>query len=349
MKITTLVYPSVNMPEVKYYILTNRKGASVMLSSLGAGVVGIWVPDRDGKLGDVVLGYNQPSSYMADGPCAGKVPGRFANRIARGHFTLDGKEYTLAINNGPNALHGGPTGFQNRVWESRVVDDNTVEFKYVSADGEEGYPGELTAKAIYKWDDEDRLTLQLEAETDAPTVVNLTNHTYFNLDGESSGSVLDQELKLRASRFLPTDSTQIPTGELAEVKGTPMDFMEFKSLGRDIDADYEPLKIGKGYDHCWVIDGYEKGKLQHVATLRSGKSGRVLEVSTTQPGVQVYTGNWLKGCPESISHGEYDDYAGVALECQGFPDAPNKPQFPSPVLRPGERYEETIEFKFSAK
>lgn len=348
MKITTLVYPSAEMSEVKYYILTNDGGASVMLSSLGAGIVGVWVPDRNGKLEDVVLGYRDHRSYMADGPCAGKVPGRFANRIAFGKFAIDGKEYTLAINNGPNALHGGPTGFQNRVWESRVTEDgNGVEFSYRSADGEEGYPGNLDVKATYTWSDDNRLTLRLEAETDAPTVVNLTNHAYFNLDGESSGSVLDHELKLEASHYLPTDNTQIPTGEVASVTGTPMDFTDFKALGKDIDTDFEPLRIGKGYDHCFVLDGYSKGVMHKAATLRSSRSGRTLEVSTTQPGVQVYTGNWLKGCPQSISGGVYDDYAGVALECQGFPDAPNKPAFPSSLLRPGEKYAETIEFKFS--
>ena len=346
MKITTLVYPS-REEEIKYYILTNENGASVMLSSLGAGIVGVWVPDANGELADVVLGYNKPESYFADGPCAGKVPGRFANRIAKGKFTLDGKEYTLAINNGPNALHGGPTGFQNRVWESRVLPEgNGVVFTYKSKDGEEGYPGNLTAEAEYTWSNSNELRLNLRATTDAPTVINLTNHAYFNLDGENSGSVLDHELKLRASCFLPTDETQIPTGEFAPVAGTPMDFTEFKAIGRDIKADYEPLKIGKGYDHCWVIDGYEKGRLHTVAELKSTKSGRLLEVQSTQPGIQVYTGNWLEGCPESISHGAYHDYDGVALECQNFPDAPNKPEFPSSVLRPGEEFNETIVFKF---
>lgn len=348
MKITTLVYPSATLPEIKYYILTNASGSSVMLSSLGAGIVGIWVPDRDGKLADVVIGYHDHRSYMADGPCAGKVPGRFANRIALGRFSIDGREYTLATNNGPNALHGGPTGFQNRVWDSRILPGGrSVEFTYRSADGEEGYPGALTARATYTWDDDDRLTLRLQAESDAPTVVNLTNHAYFNLDGEGAGSVLDHELLLHASHYLPTDTTQVPTGEVASVAGTPMDFTSFKPLGRDIHADFEPLRIGKGYDHCFAIDGYGDGKVRPAATLRSARSGRVLEVSTDQPGVQVYTGNWLKGCPESISHGAYDDYAGVALECQGFPDAPNKPSFPSAVLRPGEEYRRTIEFRFT--
>ncbi|MCH5325949.1 MAG: galactose mutarotase [Duncaniella sp.] len=344
----TLVFPPTDgLPEVRYHILTNSGGASVMLSSLGAGIVGIWVPDRDGKLADVVLGYKDHKSYLADGPCAGKVPGRFANRIAHGRFVIDGREYHLAINNGPNALHGGPTGFQNRVWESRLTANGGIEFSYFSADGEEGYPGNLCVKALYTWDDDNRLTLRLTAQTDAPTVVNLTNHTYFNLDGEGAGSVLNHRLLLNASHFLPTDDTLIPTGELAPVASTPMDFTSSKPLGQDINADFEPLKFGKGYDHCFAIDGYRKGAMRHAATLHSPLSGRTLEVSTTQPGVQLYTGNWLQGCPESISGGEYADYSAVALECQGFPDAPNKPDFPSALLRPGETFDETIEFKFS--
>ncbi|MDE5749266.1 MAG: galactose mutarotase [Duncaniella sp.] len=346
---TTLVYPSASLPEIKYYTITNASGASVMLSSLGAAIVGVWVPDRDGRLADVVLGYNDPASYMADGPCAGKVPGRYANRIALGKFTLDGKEYNLAINNGPNALHGGPTGFQNRVWESRVLPEGDgVEFTYRSADGEEGYPGNMTATATYRWSENDTLRLELRAETDAPTVVNLTNHAYFNLDGEDAPTVLDHELRLYASRWLPTDPTQIPTGELAPVAGTPMDFTEPKAIGRDIKADFEALKIGKGYDHCWVLDeAAVDGKPVKAAELTSAKSGRKLTVRTTQPGVQIYTGNWLEGCPESISHNAYHDYAGVAIECQNFPDAPNKPAFPSSVLRPGEEYKQVIEFEFS--
>ena len=348
MKTTTLIYPQTDGQEIKYYILTNREGESVMLSSLGAGIVGIWVKDPKGQLADVALGYDSPYSYFGDGPCSGKVPGRFANRIAKGHFSLDGKEYSLAINNGPNALHGGPTGFMNRVWDSRLLPDgNGVEFTYRSADGEEGYPGNLTATATYTWSDDSALTLRLRATTDAPTVVNLTNHVYFNLDGEDSGSVLDHEMRLYASRWLPTDETQIPTGELAPVAGTPMDFTSAKRIGQDIHADFEALKIGKGYDHCFVLDGYQKGRLVPAAELKGPKSGRKLLVSTTQPGLQVYTGNWLKGCPKSISHNEYEDYQGVALECQGFPDAPNHPDFPSATLLPGEVYDETIKFQFS--
>lgn len=331
--------------EITLYTLTNASGAQVTLSSLGAGIVSVIVPDKNGDFADVVLGYKNPASYIYDGPCAGKIPGRFANRIALGHFTLDGKEYTLAINNGPNALHGGPEGFQNQIWDS-VAEDGTVIFTYHAKDGEEGYPGNMTINAVYTWNNDNELTLKLTATTDKKTVVNLTNHVYFNLDGENSGTVLNHEMRLAATRYLPTDTTQIPTGELAPVAGTPMDFTEFKAIGKDITADFEPLKIGKGYDHCWVIDGYEKGKLQSVAELRAPKSGRTLEVLTTQPGMQVYTGNWLAGCPESISGGSYEDYDGVAIECQGFPDAPNKDSFPTSELNPGEKYDETIVFRF---
>lgn len=342
MKIQTAQSP---VGEITLYTLTNAAGASVTLSSLGAGISAVRVPDADGNIADVALGYKDPASYLADGPCAGKIPGRFANRIALGKFSLDGKDYSLAINNGPNALHGGPTGFMNRIWESKA-EGNKVTFAYSSADGEEGYPGNLNVKAEYTWDDNCKLSLRITAETDAPTVVNLTNHVYFNLDGECSGSVLDHELKLKASRYLPTDDTQIPTGELAPVAGTPMNFTEFKAIGKDINADFHPLKVGKGYDHCWAVDGYVKGQLQEVAELHAAKSGRKLVIATTQPGMQVYTGNWLAGCPESISGKAYNDYDGVAIECQNFPDAPNKPDFPSSVLRPGEKFDETITFEF---
>lgn len=349
MKLETLTYPALlEGKDVKFYTFTNDNGASVTVSNLGAAIVSVCLPEKNGKMTDVVLGYKDPKSWLADGPCAGKVPGRFANRIAKGKFTLDEREYTLAVNNGPNALHGGPTGFQNHVWDGHVLPDASgVEMTYHAKDGEEGYPGNLTVKALYTWNDKCELTLRLTAETDAPTVVNLTNHAYFNLDGENSGTVLDHTLKLEASRWLPTDSTQIPTGELAPVKGTPMDFTEFKKIGKDINEEFEALKIGKGYDHCFVLDEGGKGKLVLAATLKGAKKGHTLEVYTTQPGLQVYTGNWLKGCPESKSGKEYEDYAGVALECQNFPDAPNKPEFPSSVLRPGETFDETIRFKFS--
>lgn len=334
---------------ITHITLTNANGASVTLSTLGAGITSVVVPDKDGHMADVVLGYRNPEDWMADGPCAGKVPGRYANRIARGHFSIDGHEYTLAINNGPNALHGGPTGFQNRIWDIVEADDSHVVMEYSSADGEEGYPGNLTARAAYKWSDNDVLSLDLGAETDKTTVVNLTNHAYFNLAGHDSGSVLDHMLQLNAAHYLPTDETLIPIpGEPAPVEGTPMDFTVAKALGRDIKEDFAALNYGKGYDNCWVTNG-KNGEMRVAAELTDPKSGRKLTVATTQPGVQIYTGNWLDGCPISKSGKEYKDYDGVAIECQAFPDSPNRPDFPSTLLQPGEKYEQKIEFRFSVE
>lgn len=335
--------------EIEIFTLTNDNGCSVELSSLGAGIVSVVVPDADGNLADVALGYANPADYIYDGPCAGKVPGRFANRIARGEFEIDGEKFKLAINNGPNALHGGPEGFQNQIWQAEPTLSG-VRFTYHSADGEEGYPGNLTVVAEYTWDNSNRLTLRLSATTDRPTVVNLTNHTYWNLSGEDSGSVLNHEMKMLCSRFLPGDDTLIPSGEMASVADTPMDFTAFKPLGRDIKADFPAINYAKGYDSSWVIDGYEKGKMiDAVVVLRDPASGRVLEIGTTQPAAHVYTGNWLAGSPVSKSGRSYNDYDGVAVEMQAMPDAPNKPMFPSTLLRPGETYSETIRFTFKAE
>ena len=334
--------------EIYLYTLTNENGAYVQLSSVGAGIVSIAVPDKDGKLADVVLGYPEAASYFGDGPCAGKVPGRYANRIALGKFSLDGVEYTLPVNNGPNHLHGGPDGFQNKVWESREADGG-VEFLYYSEDGEMGYPGALKAVARYDWTEENELRLTLTAESDAPTVVNLTNHAYFNLNGEGNGDILGHVLRLNASEYLPTSDSLIPVGESEPVAGTPMDFVTEKVIGAEIKADFPALNYGKGYDNCWVIDGYEPGQIQEAAELYSPESGRVLNVYTTQPGVQIYTGNWLSGCPAGKDGHVYEDYTGVAIECQNFPDAPNKPDYPTAVLRPGEVYEQAIIFAFGVK
>ncbi len=328
-----------------YYTLTNTKGASVTLSEIGAGIVSIIVPDKDGKLADVVLGYEKPESYFGDGPFLGKCPGRFANRIALGKFTLNGKEYTLPINNAPNHLHGGPEGFSNKVWESRLVGD-AVEFMYFSEDGEQGYPGNLKVVAHYEWSEDNELKLTFTAESDADTFINMTNHVYFNLNGEGNGNILGHILKLNCSEYLPTDDTQIPLGDSEPVAGTPMDFVNPKAIGRDIRADFEPLKIGSGYDHCWVIDGAEPGQLQAAAKLWSEESGRLVEIFTTQPGLQVYSGNWLAGCPVGKNGHIYQNNDGVAIECQHFPDSPNKPEYPSTLLRPGETYEEAIIFAF---
>ena len=337
----------VNSPkgEITIYKLINVNGASVEISTLGAGIVSICVPDKNGNLADVVLGYVNPSDYIYDGPCAGKVPGRYANRIAKGKFTVNGKEYNLAINNGPNALHGGPEGYQNQIWNSKI-DGNSVVLTHFSPDGDEGYPGNLIVSAKYTWTDANELTLELQATSDADTVINLTNHAYFNLSGEGSGSVLEHKLKLEAHKYLPTDDTLIPTGAFDEVEGTPMNFISEKRLGDEIKNDFPALKYGKGYDNCWVIDNWD-GNIKDVAVLSDEKSGRVLTVATNQPAIQVYTGNWLEGCPVSKSGLQYHDYDGVALECQGMPDAPNKPQFPSQLLKAGDIYKRTIIFKFS--
>ena len=329
--------------EICRYTMKNASGAYVQLCSIGAAIVSIVVPDKNGVLGNVILGYPNAMDYFADGPCSGKIPGRYANRIAKGRFSLDGVEYSLPINNGPNHLHGGPEGFQNQVWDSRIEGD-AVEFLYFSADGEAGYPGNLKVIAHYEWGEDNALKLVMTAETDAPTVVNLTNHVFFNLDGE--GSVLDHDMELNASEYLPTDETLIPTGEVAPVAGTPMDFSERKKIGRDIREDFPALKFGKGYDSCWLIDGALPGQLSTAAELWGPVSGRHLEVLTTQPAVQVYTGNWLTGCPKSPSGYAYQDYDAVAIECQHTPDAPNQPDFPSTVLRPGEVFEEAIIWAF---
>ena len=334
--------------EIILYTLTNESGASVKLSNIGAGIVSVVVPDKDGALADVALGYPDPLSYFADGPCAGKVPGRYANRIALGKFELDGVEYTLPVNNGPNHLHGGPEGFQNKVWESREREGGG-EFMYDSEDSEMGYPGAVKAVVRYEWTDENELRLTLTAESDAPTVINLTNHAYFNLNGEGNGNILGHTLRLNASEYLPTSDSLIPLGESEPVAGTPMDFVSEKVIGAEIKADFPALVYGKGYDNCWVIDGYEPGQIQEAAELYAPESGRVLNVYTTQPGVQVYTGNWLAGCPVAKCGRSYNDYDGVAIECQNFPDAPNKPEYPSAVLRPGEVYQQAIIFAFGVR
>ena len=334
-----------HLGDITLYTLTNQTGASVQLSSLGCGIVSVCVPDSQGNMQDVALGYKNLADYDNDGPCAGKVPGRYANRIAEGHLVVDGETYQLAINNGPNALHGGPTGFHNRIWDSEVV-GNKVVFTRTSPDGEENYPGNLQAMVSYEWTDDDQLIMNIEATTDKATVVNLTNHCYWNLKGESAGTALDHTLYLKASHYLPTSDSLIPTGEIAPVLGTPMDFTTPKVIGEDIKQEFPALIYGKGYDNCWVIDNWTPGELKTIATLSEPTSGRILEVDSTQPAVQVYTGNWLAGCPESKSGKAYNDYDGVAIECQGMPDAPNKPQFPSQLLLPGETYKQTIVFRF---
>lgn len=332
--------------EIKWFTLTNKNGNEVVLSNLGAAIVAVRLKKADGSFDDVVIGYDDPAAYFGDGPCAGKTPGRYANRIARGRFTLDGKTYELPVNNGPNHLHGGPDGFQNRIWKGVPEGSDKVIFTLESPDGDAGYPGNLTAKAVYTWSDDNTLEIDLSATSDADTIVNLTNHSYFNLDGHASGSGLGQTLTLRCSKWLPTDDTLIPTGEIADVKGTPMDFTTPHTLGERIREDFPALVYGKGYDNCWLVDE-NPGTLREAAVLKSADGSRTLTVLTTQPAVQVYTGNWLEGCPAGKDGAVYHDYAAIAIECQGCPDAPNHPAFPSQTLRAGEEYRELIQFRFS--
>lgn len=335
--------------DVTLFTLTNAKGASVELSSLGAGIVSVVVPDRYGDLADIALGYANPVDYLYDGPCAGKIAGRYANRIAKGKFSIDGTDYQLNINLPPNSLHGGPEGFQNQIWEAEEISGG-IRFSYVSKDGEENFPGTLKVSVEYTWNDDNELNLHIIAQTDKPTIVSLTNHTYWNLSGEDSSTALDHKLTLKCSRYLKADETLVPTGELPSVVGTPMDFTQPKELGKDIKQDFPALNHAKGYDASWAIDDWQKGKfVEKVAVVEDEKSGRVLEIGTTQPAAHVYTGNWLAGSARSKSGRSYNDYDGVAIECQGMPDAPNRSEFPSQILRPGETYDEIIRFSFKTK
>jgi aldose 1-epimerase len=318
--------------------------------SYGATVTELWVADKDGTLADVCLGFDDLKGYQSPGnPFFGCVVGRYANRIAKGKFTLDGKEYKLAINNKPNTLHGGNKGFDKVVWKpAKLVEDGplAVGFTYTSPDGEEGYPGKLDVAVTYELTEKNELRILYSAKTDKATVVNLTNHAYFNLAGHNAGSILDHELTLKASKFTPVDDTLIPTGKIEDVKDTPYDFTTAHKIGSRI----KKLKNDpQGYDFNYVIDGGGKKKLVLAATVREAKSGRVMEVETTQPGVQLYTGNFLNGMVKGKGGTAYKQYSGFCLETQHYPDSPNQKDFPSTVLRPKETYAQTTVYRFSAK
>ena len=334
---------------VELFTFTRASAPRVSVTNLGGHIVEILAPDRQGKLADVTLGYKDFAGYLADTSYFGSLVGRYANRIAKGRFTLDGKTYTLATNNGPNSLHGGPTGFQKRVWAAKVVsgpDGDALELTYVSRDGEEGYPGTLTAKVVYSLRADGGLVIDYEATTDAPTVVNLTNHAYFNLAGEGEGTILGHEMQIEADATTPVDPTLIPTGEKWTVEGTPFDFRKPVAIGARIDAADEQLKFGGGYDHNYVLRG-KAGELRPAARVVEPKSGRVLEMLTTEPGVQFYSGNFLDGSVTGKSGKPYVRRGAFCLEAQHFPDSPNEPSFPSVVLRPGETYRQTTVYRFS--
>jgi len=334
---------------VDLYTLINASGMVVKLTNQGAKIVQILVPDRNNQLGDVVLGYETVERYLAGRPTFGAVVGRYANRIAKGQFVLNGTLYQLPVNNGPNSLHGG-RGVHFRIMAGQQLDGRTVQFTYVFRDGEEGYPGNTSFKVTYTLSDDNELALTYEAVTDKPTVVNFTNHSFFNLAGEGSGDILEHDLLINADRFTPTDATQIPTGEIRDVQGTPLDFRRATRIGARINDPDEQLKIGSGYDHNFVLNK-TGGDLSFAARLSEPLSGRVLEFYTTEPGLQVYTGNYLTGKDIDIGKGGkvYNVRGSISLETQHFPDSPNHPTFPTTVLNPGQWFRSTTIFKFSPK
>ena len=330
------------------YTLTNANGVEVKITSYGGIVVSLKAPDRDGKFEDVVLGFDTLEEYIEkNSPFFGVLVGRYANRIANGKFSLNDIDYTLACNDGDNHLHGGIKGFDKVVWEAKEVSDG-LELAYLSADGEEGYPGNLAVTVTYTLSENDELKIEYAAMTDVDTIVNLTNHSYFNLAGAGDGDVLGHELMINADRFTPVDEGLIPTGELASVVDTPMDFTQATPIGARIEEDYEQIQFAGGYDHNWVLNGVGKSP-PLAAQVYEPSSGRVLEVYTTEPGVQFYSGNFLDGTITGKSGKVYHHRYGFCLETQYFPDSPNKPHFPSTVLRPGENYTQTTIFKFSVK
>jgi aldose 1-epimerase len=335
------------------YVLSNRKGVEAVVISYGATLVSLRVPDRNGQAADIVLGYDDLAGYEQGKSFLGATIGRYGNRIAGGEFTLDGKVFHLPKNDGPNSLHGGTRGFNKRVWtgvDRSRADAQVLVLSYSSPDGEEGYPGTLKAKVTYTLPAEaSELRIDYAATTDKDTVVNLTNHSYFNLSGDTSKEIVDQQLLLRAREFTPVDATLIPTGELRAVRGTPFDFTVPTAIGNRINQDDEQLKFGKGYDHNWVLERTEKGGLQLAAEVFEPTSGRVLQVLTTEPGIQFYSGNFLDGTAKGKGGQLYSHRTGLCLETQHFPDSPNHPKFPSTVLKPGEPYRSTTVLRFSVR
>jgi aldose 1-epimerase len=347
-------YGTVDGEAVELYTLTNANGMEVKIMTYGGIVQSIRVPDRDGTMANVALGFDGLDDYVESSPYFGCITGRYANRIARGTFNLEGTRYFLALNNGTNALHGGEKGFDKYVWAAEEINDADgvgLTLSRTSPDGEEGYPGNLDVEVTYRLTDANELRIDYHATTDAATIVNLTNHSYFNLAGEGSGSIFDHELQLMAGNYTPTDETAIPTGEIAPVAGTPFDFTQPHPIGERIrDASSEQIVLGRGYDHNYVLDreSPDDTSLMLAARVHEPESGRTMEISTTEPGIQFYSGNFLDGTLVGPSGGVYRQGDGFALETQHYPDSPNQPSWPSTELQPGEEYTSTTVYAFSA-
>lgn len=342
-------FGSLDGQPVTLFTLTNRGGAKVGIVEYGGIVVSLEVPDRDGNLGDVVLGFDSLEDYVADTPYFGAITGRYANRIAGGRFEIDGEAYSLPVNNGPNSLHGGVKGFDKVIWKGEPTPDGDgVAFRYVSADGEEGYPGQLSSTVTYTWTDENELRIEYEATTDKPTVVNLTNHSYFNLRDGGASSILDHELTIHADSYTPVDATSIPTGEIASLEASPLDFRTATAIGARIGEENEQLGFGAGYDHNYVLNRESDG-LALAATVHDPETGRSMDVLTEEPGVQFYSGNFLDGHHIGKGGVAYGHRSGLCLETQHYPDSPNQSGFPSTVLRPGEAYSTSTVYRFYAQ
>ncbi|MDG3583866.1 aldose epimerase family protein [Galbibacter pacificus] len=339
----------VNGKKVQLYWIQN-KNLKAAFTNYGGRIVGLWVPDKNGKMTDVVVGMNSAKGYMeSTEPYFGATIGRVGNRIAKGRFTLNGKQYTIPTNNNGNTLHGGNKGFQDVIWDAEKVNEHTLVLKYHSPDMEEGFPGNLDVTVTYSITNDNAVKMEYSATTDAPTVVNLTNHAFFNLNGEGSGTILDHQVQIYADKFTPVDAGLIPMGELKPVAGTPFNFTDPHTIGERIETDNEQLKNGMGYDHNYVLTGAKEDSMNHVATIVGDKSGIEMDVVSQEPGVQFYSGNFMQS-KNTFKSGAKDDFrTAFALETQHFPDAPNQPDFPSITLNPGEEYHTVSVYKFSVK
>ena len=337
--------------QTQLYTLKNASGASISMTNLGAIIVSLHVPDKNGKVEDVVLGFDEPARYLTDSPYFGAVVGRYANRIDKGRFELNGEKYQLATNNGPNHLHGGDLGFDNLLWKGQVVETEQgdgVRFSIIAPDGDEGYPGELYVAVTYVFTPENELIIDYLATAADDTIVNISQHSYFNLAGHGDGSILDHTLKINADFYTPVTKTLIPTGEILSIKATPFDFTEAKPIGRDIKADHQQIEYGGGFDHNWVLRRSEfEGQIHTAAVLADPESGRQMEIITDQPGLQFYSGNFLDGSITGKDGARYQYRGAVALETQHFPDSPNQPHFPRTTLKAGESFESRTIYRFS--